>query len=73
LRRRGHGLGLGSTLPGDVGPDNDIVLEPGMFFVLHPNQYLPQTGYLMCGEPVLITPEGGRAISSQSAELGALA
>ena len=69
LRRRGHGLGLGSTLPGDVAPDNDMILEAGMLFVLHPNQYLPQTGYMMCGEPVLITPEGGRALSSERGEL----
>jgi Xaa-Pro dipeptidase len=69
LRRRGHGLGLGSNLPGDVGPDNDLRLEPGMFFVLHPNQYLPQTGYQMCGEPVLITAEGGVALSAHRAEL----
>ena len=65
LRRRGHGLGLGTTLPGDVAPDNDMILEPGMMFVLHPNQYLPQTGYMMCGEPVLITEQGARALSSE--------
>jgi Xaa-Pro dipeptidase len=69
LRRRGHGLGLGSNLPGDVGPDNDIRLEPGMLFVLHPNQYLPQTGYQMCGEPVLITAQGAVVLSGRRAEL----
>jgi Xaa-Pro dipeptidase len=73
LRRRGHGLGLGSNLPGDVAPDNDMPLEPGMVFVLHPNQYLPQTGYMMCGEPVLITAEGGRALSTKRAELDEVA
>ena len=31
-------------------------LEEGMIFVMHPNQYIPETGYLMCGEPVVITP-----------------
>jgi Xaa-Pro dipeptidase len=69
LRRRGHGLGFGSTSPGDVGPENTLALEPGMVFVLHPNQYLPQTGYLMCGEPVLITEKGAEQLSKKRATL----
>ncbi len=43
-----------------------------MVFVMHPNQYLPETGYLMCGEPVVITLEGARALSARSAELDAI-
>jgi Xaa-Pro dipeptidase len=67
MRVRGHGLGLTSNLPGDVSVSNDIALEEGMVFVMHPNQYLPETGYLMCGEPVVITPEGARALSTEKA------
>ena len=55
IRRRGHGLGFASMRPGDVALDNDTLLEPGMVFMIHPNQYLPETGYLLCGEPVLLT------------------
>ena len=55
IRRRGHGLGFGSVRPGDVSLDNATMLEPDMLFMLHPNQYLPETGYLMCGEPVVVT------------------
>jgi Xaa-Pro aminopeptidase len=69
IKRRGHGLGFGSGLPGDVAPDNDIVLEEDMFFVIHPNQYLPETGYMMCGEPMLITPEGSRHLTQRTAFL----
>lgn len=68
MRVRGHALGLTSNLPGDVTVTNEIVLEEGMVFVMHPNQYLPETGYLMCGEPVVITPEGARALSTHMAE-----
>ena len=68
MRVRGHGLGLTSNLPGDVAVTNDIELEEGMVFVMHPNQYLPETGYLMCGEPVVITPDGARALSTGRAE-----
>lgn len=73
IRRRGHGLGFGSTLPGDVAPDNDIVLEPGMFFAIHPNQYLPETGYMMCGEPALITGVGCEVLSERMAALAEIA
>ena len=55
IRRRGHGLGFASVRPGDVALDNETVLEPDMVFMIHPNQYLPETGYLLCGEPVLLT------------------
>jgi Xaa-Pro aminopeptidase len=48
-------------------------LEEGMMFVMHPNQYLPETGYLMCGEPVVITPQGAKALSSREAELDSVA
>lgn len=69
IRRRGHGLGFGSNVPGDVSVDNATILEPGMFFVIHPNQYLPETGYLLCGEPVLITERAPELLSENPAAL----
>jgi Xaa-Pro aminopeptidase len=69
IRRRGHGLGCGSGAPGDVSVDNDTILEPGMLFMVHPNQFLPETGYMMCGEPVLVTDTGHEILSADHAEL----
>jgi Xaa-Pro aminopeptidase len=69
MRVRGHGLGITSDLPGDLTSDSDVRLEEGMIFVMHPNQYLPETGYLMCGEPVVITRRGAEALSSHTATL----
>ncbi len=69
IRRRGHGLGFSATLPGDVALDNATVLEPDMLFMIHPNQYLPETGYLLCGEPAAMTPQGARALTARQAEL----
>ena len=69
IRRRGHGLGFGSNVPGDVSVDNPTILEAGMFFVIHPNQYLPETGYLLCGEPVLITEAAPELLSENPAAL----
>jgi len=72
MRVRGHGLGITSDLPGDLTADGDGRLEDGMVFVMHPNQYIPETGYLMCGEPVVITRGGAQALSSRMAELDSI-
>jgi len=73
IRRRGHGLGFASMRPGDVALDNDTPLEPGMVFMIHPNQYLPETGYLLCGEPVLLTRDGAKPLTAQKAALATVA
>src|SRR5262249_50980061 len=65
IRRRGHGLGFGSIRPGDVNLDNATVLTEGMLFMVHPNQHLPETGYLLCGEPVLLTAAGAEPLTTQ--------
>ncbi len=71
-RARGHGLGIGSIVPGDITQENETVLEEGMMFVLHPNQYLPETGYLLCGDTVLVSNGGGRRLSSEAIEIGSV-
>lgn len=73
IRRRGHGLGFASVRPGDVALDNDTPLEPGMVFMIHPNQYLPETGYLLCGEPVLLTAQGAEPLTAHKAMLATVA
>jgi Xaa-Pro aminopeptidase len=72
IRRRGHGLGFGAIGPGDVALDNATVLETDMLFMIHPNQYLPETGYLLCGEPVVVTSEGACALTQKQAMLAEL-
>ncbi len=64
MRARGHALSLGSTLPGDITSTSMEHLEEGDYFVLHPNQYLPTSGYLLCGEPIVIGADGARLVSS---------
>ena len=49
------------------------VLEPDMLFMIHPNQYLPETGYLLCGEPAVLTPQGAQALTRQQAALAEIA
>ncbi|HEY4406577.1 MAG TPA: M24 family metallopeptidase [Xanthobacteraceae bacterium] len=73
MRVRGHGLGITSDAPGDLTIDSEARLEDGMVFVMHPNQYLPETGYLMCGEPVVVTAAGAEALSARTAQLDSIA
>jgi Xaa-Pro aminopeptidase len=71
MRTRGHSLGLGSMEP-ELAPSHDHYMQKGMVFVMHPNQYIPETGYLMCGEPVIITDQGAEPLTSRMGELGAI-
>jgi Xaa-Pro aminopeptidase/Xaa-Pro dipeptidase len=73
MRVRGHGLGITSDRPGDIVDSNERMLESGMVFVMHPNQYIPESGYLMCGEPVVVTDDGARALSTRPAALDVIA
>jgi Xaa-Pro dipeptidase len=54
MRVRGHGLGCGSSAPGSLEDGNQTKLEEGMTFIIHPNQYLPETGYLTLGDTVVM-------------------
>ena len=53
----------------EIAGFSDDVLAEGCVFVMHPNQYIPDTGYLMCGEPVIITPDGAKALTSRMGQL----
>jgi Xaa-Pro dipeptidase len=54
MRVRGHGLGCGSFAPGSLEDGNKTKLEEGMTFIIHPNQYIPETGYLTLGDTVVM-------------------
>jgi Xaa-Pro aminopeptidase len=64
MRTRGHGFGIGSIAPGAlIDADTHAPLPAGQAVVVHPNQYLPETGYLACGETVLVTADGYERLS----------
>jgi Xaa-Pro aminopeptidase len=69
MRTRGHGLGLGGVVPYDVTEDSGPVLERNMTMVIHPNQYVPETGYMMCGDTVVIEDDGPRRLTETPIEL----
>ena len=70
MRARGHGIGVGSIAPGAVIDDEtEGKLEKDQVVVIHPNQYLPETGYLACGETVLVTDTGFERLSETETKL----
>jgi Xaa-Pro dipeptidase len=70
MRARGHGFGVGSIAPGAVIDDNTQVdLKRHQVVIGHPNQYFPETGYLACGETVLVTDTGPERLSETETKL----
>lgn len=70
MRARAHGLGVGSIAPGGVIDDNiKSNLESQQVIIVHPNQYLPETGYLACGETVLVTESGFERLAKTETKL----
>ncbi len=63
MRTRGHGLGMGGVVPYDVTESSSPTLETGMTMVIHPNQYIPETGYMMLGDTVVIEAGGPRSLT----------
>jgi Xaa-Pro dipeptidase len=66
MRVRGHGLGCGSSAPGNLEEDNKALLEEGMTFIIHPNQYLPETGYMTLGDTVVMTKAKAEPLTRSS-------
>ena len=55
MRARGHGFGLGRI---EIDEDSPLEFAEGMTVVVHPNQFLPETGYLALGEHIIVTDNG---------------
>jgi Xaa-Pro dipeptidase len=69
MRVRGHGLGCGSSAPGSLEDGNQTKLEEGMTFIIHPNQYLPETGYMTLGDTVVMTETKAQSLMKSSWEI----
>jgi Xaa-Pro aminopeptidase len=69
MRVRGHGLGCGSSAPGSLEDDNKSKLAEGMTFIIHPNQYIPETGYLTLGDTVVMGKEKAESLMASSWDL----
>jgi Xaa-Pro aminopeptidase len=70
MRSRGHGFGVGSIAPGgEIDDKMKVTLERHQVIAVHPNQYIPETGYLACGETILVTDTGLERLSETETKL----
>jgi len=69
MRVRGHGLGFWSIPFAEIVDENETVIEAGTSFVVHPNQYIPETGYLMLGDTVWVEGNGYRRLTQTPMKL----
>jgi Xaa-Pro aminopeptidase len=70
MRTRGHGFGVGSVAPGAlIDADTTTTVLANQIIVVHPNQYLPETGYLACGETHLVTADGCERLARTETKL----
>jgi Xaa-Pro aminopeptidase len=59
MRARGHGLNIAYNPIGiSLSEDSKIPLQEGLILVLHPNQYIPEVGYLALGDTIVVTESG---------------
>jgi Xaa-Pro aminopeptidase len=70
MRSRGHGFGVGSIAPGgEIDDKMKVTLEKHQVIAVHPNQYIPETGYLACGETILVTDTGMERLNETETKL----
>jgi Xaa-Pro aminopeptidase len=69
MRTRGHGLGFGGVVPYDVTEGSGPALAVNMTMVIHPNQYIPETGYMILGDTVVIEAAGPRRLTHTPPQL----
>jgi Xaa-Pro dipeptidase len=67
-RVRGHGMGLFVDGP-HVLEDVDLVLEPDMTLIVHPNTFHPVAGYIVLGDTVRVTADGCRVLTRTPRDL----
>jgi Xaa-Pro dipeptidase len=70
MRTRGHGFGIGSVAPGAlIDADTREPLLADQVVVVHPNQYLPETGYLACGESIVVHDDAAERLAKTETKL----
>lgn len=68
-RGRGHGIGLYIDEEPLIAEGNNYELKENMVIMIHPNTFLPISGYIVLGDPVLITENGGKRLSQYERKL----
>jgi Xaa-Pro aminopeptidase len=62
-RVRGHALGLHPDETPGLQEGDETVIPEGATIVVHPNTYNPVVGYMVVGDPVIVTAQGSRRLA----------
>lgn len=68
-RVRGHGLGLYTDARPAILEDVEMVIEPNMTLVVHPNTFNPEVGYFVLGDTLIVTDNGCEVLTQTPREL----
>lgn len=68
-RVRGHNLGLYLDENPHVLEDVNYVVKEGMVLIVHPNTYLPLSGYMVFGDTLRVTRDGCVALNTTPKKL----
>lgn len=68
-RVRGHCLGLFPDETPHILEDVEYALKENMVVIAHPNTYLPLAGYMVFGDPMLVTATGNERLTKTDRKL----
>ncbi len=68
-RVRGHCLGLFPDETPHILEDIDYVIKQNMVLIVHPNTYLPLSGYMVFGDTLLVTANGNVRLNTTEKKL----
>lgn len=68
-RVRGHCLGLYLDESPHILEDVHYVIQEGMILIIHPNTYLPLSGYTVFGDTLMVTSEGCVSLNATERKL----
>jgi Xaa-Pro aminopeptidase len=68
-RVRGHGMGLFADTKPHLLENVTTRIDAGMTLIVHPNTYHPVVGYMVLGDAVVVTRDGGDVLTETARDL----